>query len=318
MDVGAPSNFERIRALYDDDIDRMRAGPRGRGVRRCDGRCRNRQGLSRAWVSARSPRRHRLARPSANSCRCQPARDRGLPRHGASGKVPGSRGAGDRQAGAAAATLAEALARPRHSVRLESTIPRSLIWCSADGRSPIPSGPSRARCGRARTFPRSTNGTSASICRDWDEWTDSYKRLEAAVDAFTSFQGTLGKGPGPAAGGLSRDGRDGCAQLPRLVLRGAAVRRGSAQQRHQCPPAAGADSVRAAAAGQLMVQSRAARHSSRDRSRHGWTPTRIWPSTGSRSKACFTSRNTCSTRMASGCCRMRGDSTAFRTTATPR
>jgi threonine synthase len=25
MDVGAPSNFERIRALYDDDIDRMRA-----------------------------------------------------------------------------------------------------------------------------------------------------------------------------------------------------------------------------------------------------------------------------------------------------
>ena len=24
MDVGAPSNFERIRALYDDDIDRMR------------------------------------------------------------------------------------------------------------------------------------------------------------------------------------------------------------------------------------------------------------------------------------------------------
>ena len=33
-----------------------------------------------------------------------------------------------------------------------------------------------------------------SICRNWDEWTDSYKRLEAAVDAFTSLQGTLATG----------------------------------------------------------------------------------------------------------------------------
>jgi threonine synthase len=29
MDVGAPSNFERMRALYDDDIDRMRMDVRG-------------------------------------------------------------------------------------------------------------------------------------------------------------------------------------------------------------------------------------------------------------------------------------------------
>jgi oligoendopeptidase F len=34
----------------------------------------------------------------------------------------------------------------------------------------------------------------ASICRDWDEWTGHYRRLEAAIDAFASFQGTLATG----------------------------------------------------------------------------------------------------------------------------
>src|SRR5215510_7365632 len=34
-----------------------------------------------------------------------------------------------------------------------------------------------------------------SICRDWDEWMTAYKRLEVAVDAFPTFQGTLAAGP---------------------------------------------------------------------------------------------------------------------------
>jgi oligoendopeptidase F len=34
-----------------------------------------------------------------------------------------------------------------------------------------------------------------SICRTWDEWQASYKQLDAAITAFTSFQGTLAKGP---------------------------------------------------------------------------------------------------------------------------
>jgi oligoendopeptidase F len=34
-----------------------------------------------------------------------------------------------------------------------------------------------------------------SICRDWNEWSASYAQLEAAVDAFTSFRGTLANGP---------------------------------------------------------------------------------------------------------------------------
>jgi oligoendopeptidase F len=33
-----------------------------------------------------------------------------------------------------------------------------------------------------------------SICRDWNEWMAAYERLEAAVDAFRAFQGTLAAG----------------------------------------------------------------------------------------------------------------------------
>ena len=35
----------------------------------------------------------------------------------------------------------------------------------------------------------------AAICRDWDEWTGHYQRLEAAVHDFKRFQGTLSRGP---------------------------------------------------------------------------------------------------------------------------
>ena len=35
----------------------------------------------------------------------------------------------------------------------------------------------------------------SAICRDWDDWTSSYQALEAAVEAFPGFQGTLGLGP---------------------------------------------------------------------------------------------------------------------------
>jgi oligoendopeptidase F len=33
-----------------------------------------------------------------------------------------------------------------------------------------------------------------SICRDWDEWTGAYRELEAAIEAFRLFQGTLAEG----------------------------------------------------------------------------------------------------------------------------
>jgi oligoendopeptidase F len=35
----------------------------------------------------------------------------------------------------------------------------------------------------------------AAICRDWDEWTTLFRRLEAAIEAFKTFQGMLATGP---------------------------------------------------------------------------------------------------------------------------
>ena len=43
--------------------------------------------------------------------------------------------------------------------------------------------------------PRYTWDVSA-ICRDWDEWTARYQRLESAIEQFKRFQGTLAEGPG--------------------------------------------------------------------------------------------------------------------------
>jgi oligoendopeptidase F len=36
----------------------------------------------------------------------------------------------------------------------------------------------------------------SAICRDWDDWAQQYRQLEAAVEAFKAFQGTLANGPG--------------------------------------------------------------------------------------------------------------------------
>ena len=34
----------------------------------------------------------------------------------------------------------------------------------------------------------------SAICRDWDEWSAAYQRLDEAIEAFKAFQGTLGQG----------------------------------------------------------------------------------------------------------------------------
>jgi oligoendopeptidase F len=35
----------------------------------------------------------------------------------------------------------------------------------------------------------------SAICRDWDEWTEGYRRLDGAIAAFKAFQGRLADGP---------------------------------------------------------------------------------------------------------------------------
>jgi oligoendopeptidase F len=44
------------------------------------------------------------------------------------------------------------------------------------------------------TIPARYRWDLGSICRDWDEWTGLYSRLETAIEAFKQFQGTLALG----------------------------------------------------------------------------------------------------------------------------
>ena len=44
------------------------------------------------------------------------------------------------------------------------------------------------------TIPDRYRWDLGSICRDWNEWTSLYARLETAIEAFKQFQGTLAQG----------------------------------------------------------------------------------------------------------------------------
>ena len=44
-------------------------------------------------------------------------------------------------------------------------------------------------------IPRRYTWDVSAICRDWDEWTAHYRELEAGIEAFPRFQGTLGRDP---------------------------------------------------------------------------------------------------------------------------
>jgi threonine synthase len=117
MDVGAPSNFERIRALYDDDLDRLRADVMGAAfddetvvaeigrVYRDHGYLLDPHGAI-AWLGLQQAL---AAAPGANGvflATAHPAKFREVvePAIGRPVPLPG--------------TLADALARPRHSERL--------------------------------------------------------------------------------------------------------------------------------------------------------------------------------------------------------
>ena len=122
MDVGAPSNFERMRALYDDDVDRMRQDVKGAAfedsrvveeigrVHRDRGYLLDPHGAI-AWLGLQQA----LARDSTATgvflATAHPAKFREVvePAIGAAVELP--------------AALAAALGRPRHSVRLPARYP---------------------------------------------------------------------------------------------------------------------------------------------------------------------------------------------------
>ena len=61
MDVGAPSNFERMQAMYGGSLDALRRDVVGRGLRRRAGRGGHRRRLPPPRLRARPAWRHRLA-----------------------------------------------------------------------------------------------------------------------------------------------------------------------------------------------------------------------------------------------------------------
>jgi oligoendopeptidase F len=45
------------------------------------------------------------------------------------------------------------------------------------------------------TIPARYTWDLSAICADWEEWSALYKQLDASIEAFRAFQGTLGAGP---------------------------------------------------------------------------------------------------------------------------
>ncbi|MSO82827.1 MAG: threonine synthase [Acidobacteria bacterium] len=122
MDVGAPSNFERIRALYDDDLDRMRQDVVGasfadaRVVEEIGKVYRERGYLldphgAIAWLGLQEPLDSDTSATGVFLATAHPAKFREVvePAIGAPVALPPA--------------LAAALARPRHSVRLPASYP---------------------------------------------------------------------------------------------------------------------------------------------------------------------------------------------------
>ena len=167
-------------------------------------------------------------------------------------------------------------------------------------------------------IPPATRGTSVASARAGTSGRRAIEQLDAAIEAFSRVQGTLAQGPERLLDAFRAMDAMGALSYRVWYFASLQLRRGSARQRDQRAAPAGADPVRAPAAGERLVQPRAARDSARDRSAAGWTPTPELASTASRSRACSTSRSTCSTRRASACCRLPAGSSACRTTATRR
>lgn len=117
MDVGAPSNFERIRALYDDDLDRVREDVAGAAFTDATvvaeiGRVYRQYGYlldphgAIAWLGLQQALSTEPEATGVFLATAHPAKFREVVEPAINGPVP------------LPATLADALARPRHSERL--------------------------------------------------------------------------------------------------------------------------------------------------------------------------------------------------------
>ena len=166
MDVGAPSNFERMQALYGDDLEALRRDVVGLAFDDATGRGGDRRRLPRARLPARSARRHRAGWRCSDALR-RPSRDAHgrVPGDGAPGQVPRSRGAGDRRRRCRCRRRwPRRWRRPRHcDADARPTTRRCRRAAATRRRTPMPPldtfRPNPAICPPATRFPPATRGT---------------------------------------------------------------------------------------------------------------------------------------------------------------
>ena len=102
------------------------------------------------------------------------------------------------------------------------------------------------------------------IFPNWETWQEGYDKLEAHIEKYAAFKGTLKDGGHRLLEAFQMSDELGQLAYRVWYLPFAAVRRRSARQHDQREASAGADAVRAVAAGAVVVQPRAARHPARD------------------------------------------------------
>ena len=240
MDVGAPSNFERMQAMYGGDLEALRRDVAGfayddarvvaeiAASTASTATCSTRTAPSPGWrcndaLSQRSRTRTACSWPprirpssarwssrrSARPCRCRRALAEAL---------RAARGTRMSTAGRLSPRLASACLSRRRPTRMPPL----------DAYRPGPGDPPArdADPDRVPLGPDVDLRELGRVVRPATRELETRDRRRSSA-----FQGTLGQGRRALLDGVPRDGRDGRAELPRLVLRGAAVRRGSAQQR---------------------------------------------------------------------------------------
>ena len=230
------------------------------------------------------------------------------------------------RAGAAAAGAGRAaITRPRHCAaavgRLRGICATLLRNCVADiaCHLSIPIDPAPAIRRRATRSPRATAGTCRAICRDWDEWSARYRELEAAIDGVRALPGHAGQRAARTCwrrfGRWTTWARSAIASgtTPRCSTTRTSATTTLNARRQQVQILFARQQQASAWFNPELLAIPLETDPRLDGGRR-----RRWRSTASPSRACFTSRSTCSTRRGSGCCRTPAASTACRTTATRR
>ena len=196
MDVGNPSNLERLQWLFDGDLDAMRgvissAAHTDEEVRRAIGE------LAQQYRYVADPH------TAIGYFRALGAEARGsaFPVDGASGEVPRSGRARDQQP----VPLPDALAATLRGRKLcGASARRWLSWRSCYDRCMSSAAPAPSTLVPARDAidPKYTWDLN-SIFPSWEAWEAAFAELDRGIELYKKYEGTLAPGPDQLLGALS-------------------------------------------------------------------------------------------------------------------